>query len=207
MAILSGGILGPVRKKVGNVVGSTWKGINVVRQMPAHVHNPNSEAQQEVRGKFRYASKLASGVLDTIIKPFWDKQAVKMSGYNLLMKKQLERWRDLEEPDIDSVMFSEGCNVSFKTEAFDAQGPLVQILLGIDSDCATPGVAQFVYLIAVNAPNGAVLAVLSEDYSDNTLFKISCIPESRLDDVEFYAFIGNPSTGLMSETARLSKNA
>ena len=196
-----------MRKKVGNVVGSTWKGINVVRQMPAHVHNPNSEAQQEVRGKFKYASKLASGVLDTIVRPFWDKQAVKMSGYNLLVRKQLERWRDLEEPDIDSIMFSEGCNVNFKTMLFNAQGGVVEIVLDISTECATPGVAKNVYLIAVNAPNGEVVAVLSEDYSFEPAFTIRCIPESRLDDVEFYAFVGNPSTGLMSETVKLSKEA
>lgn len=200
MAILTGGILGPVRKKVGNVVGSTWKGINVVRQMPAHVHNPNSEGQQVVRNKFRYASKLASGTLDQIVKPFWDKRAVKMSGYNLLIQKQLEKWSGKEEPDIENVMFSEGCNISARMDGIEVDGNGVGFGVIINSECAMDGVLNKAYIVAVNSPDGSVIAVNSYEYSDNIEISFSCIPVSQIDTVAFYLFVGNPKTGLMSDT-------
>ena len=53
MAKLSSGILGGISGKVGNVVGGRWRGIDYIRSKPASVKNPNTEAQQKQRMKFR----------------------------------------------------------------------------------------------------------------------------------------------------------
>ncbi len=72
MAKLRAGILGKTSGKVSNVVASTWKGINYIRErvIPA---NPNSIAQQRVRGVMRQLVLIGRGVKSTIIDTYWEK--------------------------------------------------------------------------------------------------------------------------------------
>lgn len=57
------GILGPFSGKVGQVVGSFWRGVSYMRSLAPNVHNPKTEAQMEVRSKFAVASKTLSPFL------------------------------------------------------------------------------------------------------------------------------------------------
>jgi hypothetical protein len=52
MGTIKQGILGGFRGRVGNVIGSTWKGQDVMKIRPASVFNPNTERQQLQRAKF-----------------------------------------------------------------------------------------------------------------------------------------------------------
>ena len=52
MATFQQGIHGKFSGRVGNVVGSSWKGTGVMRIRPASVSNPNTGRQQQQRGKF-----------------------------------------------------------------------------------------------------------------------------------------------------------
>lgn len=52
MGTIKQGILGGFRGRVGNVIGSTWKGQDVMKIKPASVFNPNTERQQLQRAKF-----------------------------------------------------------------------------------------------------------------------------------------------------------
>lgn len=60
MAKLSSGILGGISGKVGNVVGGRWRGIDYIRSKPASVKNPNTEAQQKQRTRFRLIGRFLS---------------------------------------------------------------------------------------------------------------------------------------------------
>ncbi|WP_234573600.1 DUF6266 family protein [Rhodohalobacter sp. 614A] len=53
MARLTSGILGGISGTVGNVVGGRWRGIDYIRSKPASVKNPNTEAQQQQRMRFK----------------------------------------------------------------------------------------------------------------------------------------------------------
>lgn len=76
------GILGTMTGKVGGVVGRTWKGINTVSSYQPNVSNPRTNAQLAQRGKLTGLTRLASVLNSGIIKPLWDKDAKKMSGFN-----------------------------------------------------------------------------------------------------------------------------
>jgi hypothetical protein len=52
MGTIKQGILGGFNGRVGNVIGSTWKGRSVMKIRPASVTNPNTERQQQQRSKF-----------------------------------------------------------------------------------------------------------------------------------------------------------
>lgn len=58
MAKLNSGILGGISGTVGNVVGARWRGIDYIRSKPATVNNPNTEAQQTQRMRFRLVISL-----------------------------------------------------------------------------------------------------------------------------------------------------
>lgn len=76
------GILGGVSSKVGSVVGASWKGIPTLRVYQPNVSNPKTAAQVKVRNSFSFLSTIASLALAGFIKPLWDRDAVRMSGYN-----------------------------------------------------------------------------------------------------------------------------
>ena len=68
--------------KIGNVVGSSWKGIATLRSLPLSVANPNTLAQRTNRNSFSIMSKLGSQVLATVCQPLWNRDAKQMSGFN-----------------------------------------------------------------------------------------------------------------------------
>lgn len=82
MGIIKRGILGGFSNKVGNVVGSSWKGIATMRVLPLSVANPRTAAQVAVRTAFSKITALASAGLTGFVKPLNDRFAVRMSGYN-----------------------------------------------------------------------------------------------------------------------------
>ena len=86
MGIIKRGILGGVSNKVGNVVGSSWKGIATLRSLPLSVANPNTKAQRNNRDSFTIMSKLGSDVLATVCQPLWNRDAKQMSGFNAYVK-------------------------------------------------------------------------------------------------------------------------
>lgn len=82
MGVIKRGILGGVSNKIGNVVGSSWKGIATLRSLPLSVANPNTLAQRNNRSTFSVMSKLGSDVLATVCQPLWNRDAKQMSGFN-----------------------------------------------------------------------------------------------------------------------------
>jgi len=66
MAKLSSGILGGISGTVGNVVGGSWRGVDYIRSKPATVKNPNTEAQQTQRARFRLVISLLKKILPFI---------------------------------------------------------------------------------------------------------------------------------------------
>ena len=87
MGVIKRGILGGVSNKIGNVVGSSWKGIATLRSLPLSVANPNTLEQRTNRNSFSIMSKLGSDVLATVCQPLWNRDAKQMSGFNAYVKE------------------------------------------------------------------------------------------------------------------------
>jgi len=90
MGVIKQGILGGFSGSVANVVGSSWKGIAVIKSKPLSVANPQSAAQTTNRSQFSQAVLFATAILVATIKPLLDRIAVKMSGYNLFVQLNKE---------------------------------------------------------------------------------------------------------------------
>lgn len=82
MARLKRGILGGGSGKVGNIVMTSWKGIDVARTQPINVANPKTAAQQTQRNSFASAVAFAQRILTNVIKPQWDRFVQEQSGFN-----------------------------------------------------------------------------------------------------------------------------
>jgi hypothetical protein len=60
MATTRHGILGAFNGRVGNVIGSNWRGRNVIRIRPASVSNPRTELQMAQRSRFGMMTRFLS---------------------------------------------------------------------------------------------------------------------------------------------------
>lgn len=89
-AVITSGILGGGRNKVGPVVMSKWKGIDYIKSyaVPA---NPNTSAQQAVRSKFAQLVLNARQLLSSVLKPFWDPFYSDKSGFNAFISENYSK--------------------------------------------------------------------------------------------------------------------
>jgi hypothetical protein len=90
MARIKQGILGGFSGKVANIVGSSWKGIPVMKSRPLSVANPKTAAQTTQRNKFSQAVAFAVVILTTIVKPLWDRFAIRKSGFNAFIQTNID---------------------------------------------------------------------------------------------------------------------
>lgn len=85
MARVSNPLIGRSKNKIGNVVFSTWKGINVLKEKPASVANPRTDGQVAQRSVMSQLVGMARQILSAIRVSFRE-MAVQMSQYNAFVK-------------------------------------------------------------------------------------------------------------------------
>jgi hypothetical protein len=79
---------GKSRGRIGNLVMTSWKGLNVLKSKPMEVRNPNTVAQQTQRSKFSVLVAFARSIL-TSIRIGFSQYASNMSAYNAFMKSNM----------------------------------------------------------------------------------------------------------------------
>jgi hypothetical protein len=92
MAIMRQGILGGLKNKIGSVVGTSWKGIAVLKSLPLSVANPRTTPQVNQRTKFKGVVEFASRINSEIIKPLWDRFAQRKSGNNAFVSANIDNF-------------------------------------------------------------------------------------------------------------------
>ena len=70
MATMNQGILGGFSGKIGTVVGSSWRGKNVLRSAPCISTKPASAAQQKQRDKFKGVSQFLTPIKEILTETF-----------------------------------------------------------------------------------------------------------------------------------------
>lgn len=89
MAIIKQGILGAFSGKVGTVIGTSWKGIAIIRSIAASITQPNTAAQLTQRAKFAAVIAFLRP-LTAFLRSGFKSAAVKMSGFNAAMSYTLK---------------------------------------------------------------------------------------------------------------------
>ncbi|MFD2555055.1 DUF6266 family protein [Sphingobacterium tabacisoli] len=83
MARFLKGITGAYTGKVGNVVGSSWRGIDYIRSLPKKSSKPASEDQIIQRTRFRMATNFLKSIKDILKIGFSDSKQRGRLGYNV----------------------------------------------------------------------------------------------------------------------------
>jgi hypothetical protein len=105
MARIKGGVL---KGRVGNVVYSEWKGIEVVKSAPNRGKNSWSERQIMHRQRFRAISEYC-GKFRALIPMIWNLAAENGHGYNLFVKANSPAFAlDGELTAVEKLHFSAG---------------------------------------------------------------------------------------------------
>ncbi len=85
MGILNHGIFGPQKGRTGNVIGSFWKKINILRIRPESYHDANNHQQQDQRMRFNLINDFAS-LNKTLIKIGFSIESNSSSAFNRATK-------------------------------------------------------------------------------------------------------------------------
>jgi len=164
MAKIKQGIFGGFSGKIGNVIGSSWKGINVMKIMPTSVANPKTAAQVANRGRFTYATAFAKVILLAIVKPLNDRAAQLMSGYNKFVKQSIEAFNSSGLNDLSKIVISTGRIAPAKTLVVTGAAGQKQLDLewAFDETVPTALATDKAYILIVNKTNGEVATSSAE---------------------------------------------
>ncbi len=195
MGKISQGILDGISGKVGNVVGASWKGIDYIRIKPDHIANPNTEAQANHRAKFKEVTALAKKIMSPIIRPIWNRSAVKMTGYNLFVQKNIDAFGiDGEIEDFSKLSLSSGSldlpdGISVMADDEVESGIKIRwdnLLVQGDND-------DKLMLAVVNDFDSNIFLLLDLPYTRAEGSADVVLPFDARTDVHIYVFFGNTS--------------
>ena len=95
--VVSNPLIGKSRQSMGNATFATWKGINVLKEKPQSVANPNSDGQQQQRSAF---SQMVTAFrnMPAVVRAGFKKLAVKKSEFNAFTSYNLKNAFDMSAP-------------------------------------------------------------------------------------------------------------
>lgn len=175
MGVIKRGILGGVSGSIGNVVGSSWKGIAVLKAKPLSVANPKTAAQVAQRGKMTNVVAFSKEILTQIIKPLWDRFAQQQSGFNAFIKANIDLFAAaMPSPAADLVISSGKMESTAIAAVVDSLATdQIDIGWGDDSGTGLKLTSDIPYVVIVNVTKEEVVAANgvsgSVDRSDTSL--------------------------------------
>lgn len=152
MGKLLQGILGGVSGKVGNVVGSSWKGIPIIKAKPLSVANPRSAGQVAQRSKLTNAVWFSAFILSTVIKPLWDRFAQQKSGYNAFISANIDLFDAKVPSPVSDLVISNGkmAPTALTSAVASATSNTIEIDWDNDSGSGLKLATDIPFVVAVN---------------------------------------------------------
>jgi len=200
MGKISQGILDGVSGKVGNVVGASWKGIDYIRIKPDHVANPRTESQVNHRAKFKGVTSLAKKLMGSIIRPIWNINAVKMTGYNLFVKKNIDAFGiDAAIENFSKLSFSVG-SLSLPEEISVTADAEVESSIKItwNNALGQGDNDDKLMLVVVNDLDSKISLLLDLPHTRGEGSADVVLPFEARSDVHVYVFFGNTKNSAFS---------
>lgn len=207
MARLPQGILGGVVGSVGNLVGTSWKGIPIIKTKPLSVANPKTAKQIAQRTKMSNIVAFSQPILSTIIKPLNDRFAQRQSGYNLFVSRNIQLFTDEYPSPASELVISRGKLGS--TSGIESSGVNGENNLSIGWSNVLSN--QFMqdtdipFVLAVNKTNGVIfgdqLNINRGQEGDNLLLPYELTTGDKID--VYLAFMREDGT-MVSDTDYVS---
>lgn len=185
MGVIKRGILGGFSGKIGNVVGSSWKGIAVIKSLPLSVANPQTTSQTTQRSKFANMVAVASALLSFLVKPFWDRYASQMSGYNAFIQANIDDMPSDTAGPFEDMILSEGPMTPLTGVSCAQVGVTAEFTVSYDD--TTAGAYQsaddIIYIFGYDPDTGEyVYPLLNPTRADGEgSFTFSAVPDTPAD--------------------------
>jgi len=159
MARLPQGILGGVLGKVGNVVGSSWKGIPILKSRPLSVANPRTTKQVAQRTKMSSVVEFAKAILASVIKPLNDRFAQQASGYNDFVSRNIHLFENAEPSPAENLSISVGkmAKVTPEITTADKNTKTVEVGWATTLPDAFAAATDLAYVVLQNATTGEIV--------------------------------------------------
>ena len=190
MGTIKRGILGGFSGKLGSVVGSSWKGIAVVKKRPLSVAQPVTDRKSKAQIRFSVITYTAKEILSDVIKPLLDRNKYKMSGFNLFSKinKECFTWQAIVKPEdiLISVATFSDTNTFTATLSQDGLSILLEWTnINVNSGSES---SDELYGMGLSIQYSAPFPVLAHP-ARNTLSYTLDIPDDNLDPQGYYIYI------------------
>jgi len=203
MGTFEKGILGGFSGKVGTVIGSTWRGINVIRSKQGPRRGGSTQKQLEQQAKFSLIMKFLQP-LTLLLNLSFDQIAVGMSGFNKAFSYNVLN------------------GVTGVYPAFTVNYAMVLLSRGVlpnaaAPSCASPAAGKLAFNWTDNSGQGkaratdkAFVAAYSEEL-DHWIFSLDVAPRNAgTVQLDALAFAGKPVQtwlGFISEDGRFVANS
>jgi len=143
MARVSNTLIGPSSGRVGNAVFSTWKGINVLKEKPASVANPNSDNQQMRRSAMSQVVSIFRQA-PAAIRAGFKKLAIGKSEWNAFASNALRFAFDFSVPPTATLvpadlLISKGTITSSSITLITADRSANTVVVTFPNTAADPG--------------------------------------------------------------------
>lgn len=109
MGILKNGLFGPISGKVGNTVGSSWRGIHYVRSLSEKTKKEPSAKQLAARARFAAVNRFLRPFKDVIERGYSNQDVRRATAFNLAVKDNyaaLTGTDEHPEPDYSKLVLS-----------------------------------------------------------------------------------------------------
>ena len=195
------GIYGTYQGRVGNVVGSTYKGTQVLRIRPASVRNPKTDAQQGTRMRFAMLGRFLASQRQAVNEGF-KSHTNGMSAINAAMRENFNRsfngvYPNLEI-DFSKISISKGSLAipqGFKATA--ASGAAID-LSWTDNSTDPGATAQDALIVSVYDPEQEQGEVFFSVYRRNETAGTLNLPSTwvgrQLEVLAFFKSAADPAT-------------
>jgi len=208
MGTIKKGVLGGFSGKVGNVVGSSWKGIDYIRSLAASVKNPRTEGQMAQRTKFSVVMEFLRPIIPYLnvgFKPYANRQ----SGYNAAMSYNVNNAVAGTFPDITvdyaRVLVSKGSLLGAENATATAAAGKITFTWTDNSGVNDAKATDLAMPLAYNTIKGqAIFKTNGAERSAGT--DVLTVPDSWLDDeVELYLGFVSKDGSLVATSAYLGR--
>jgi len=167
MAIVSNPLIGKSRKKIGGVVFSSWKGIQVLKEYNPKPRNPKTGAQTIQRNKMAAIVALY-GTASSFFNAGFSERAVKQSAYNAFVSENVKREFTVG-PDNSvqinpsNVAASDGTLDGTDIDTLTITNGSPYVVIGYDDSVSGDQAANDeVYALASNLTNGDMVYSMAE---------------------------------------------
>lgn len=207
MGIIKQGILGGFSGKVANIVGSSWKGIAIIKSLPLSVANPQTAGQVAQRTKLSNTVAFAKQILSSVIKPLRDRFAVQESGYNTFVSDNIALFADAMPNPAEDLIVASGkmASTEIKNLTTTAGSPDITVDWLDDSGSGFKLSTDDAYIVAVNeTQENIAVSSASAVRSDGTVVLSFDADSVAGDTMNIYLVFMRADGTIVSETSFLS---